>query len=417
MRRLSLLTAVMISSSFVFLFPARASASVAVGVSVNLFHDSLAPYGDWIQNERFGLVWTPRHVGHDWRPYTLGHWVYTDYDWTWVSDDDWGWATDHYGRWTFDPACGWIWIPGNDWAPAWVVWRSGGGYVGWAPMPPAVDAFHIDFGFRIDPLAFSFVDTRHFCEPHVYRHFAPVARNVTFINVTQNVTNYTVINNRIVNHGVDVERVERVTGHAVPRVQVREVASIDAARGHVDHGAVAVFRPKAPPRVDSRKDVHAFTNPRPQDIERRQEKERKSFDSAEQKERTELRKIHEREERQPPVVSDDRGFTKPHHDDVRAERRPEAATGRADAAPAPRPQTRGTGPDVGAPHRLGPSEVRQLHQQEVKAQAEHESRERQALSQRQERERQALRSGKPSPAHAVARTQKSDKDEKKSGHH
>ena len=32
---------------------------------------------------------------------------------------------------------GWCWIPGTTWGPAWVNWRWGGGYVGWAPMAPA----------------------------------------------------------------------------------------------------------------------------------------------------------------------------------------------------------------------------------------------------------------------------------------
>ncbi|MCY1060360.1 hypothetical protein OV142_35060 [Nannocystis sp. SCPEA4] len=29
-----------------------------------------------------------------------------------------------------------MWVPGEVWAPAWVDWRWGGGYVAWAPLPP-----------------------------------------------------------------------------------------------------------------------------------------------------------------------------------------------------------------------------------------------------------------------------------------
>ena len=76
----------------------------------------------------------------DWRPYEYGHWVYTDeWGWYWVSDDeedDWGWVTYHYGRWAFDRGLGWFWVPGDEWAPAWVDWRYGDDYVGWAPLPP-----------------------------------------------------------------------------------------------------------------------------------------------------------------------------------------------------------------------------------------------------------------------------------------
>ena len=31
---------------------------------------------------------------------------------------------------------GWVWVPGYTWAPAWVSWRYGDGYAGWAPLPP-----------------------------------------------------------------------------------------------------------------------------------------------------------------------------------------------------------------------------------------------------------------------------------------
>ncbi len=417
MRRLSFSIAViLLSNSLVLISSDRASASVSIGVSVNLFHDSLAPYGDWIQTARFGAVWTPRHVDHDWRPYTSGRWVYTDYDWTWVSDDEWGWATDHYGRWTFDPEYGWIWVPGNEWAPAWVEWRSGGGYIGWAPLPPDVDAFHVGYGYRIDPFAYSFVETRHFCEPRVRSHFVPVARNVTFVNVTQNITNYTVVDNRIVNHGLDVQRVERVSGHAVPRVQVREVASFDAARGgHVERGQVAVFRPHEAPSPDRRGDVHAFASESPRKVEHRQEKELRRFDSAEQRERTDLQKIHAREERHPPVVTDDRAFARPQGDDrSRAERRPVTNTGRAELAPtptAPVPRSRQVQREEPKARPLGQEQVREFHQREVRAQAEHESRERQALTQRQDRERRAVEKAAPAAGHT------DDKTQKKQGHH
>jgi hypothetical protein len=53
-----------------------------------------------------------------------------------VSDHVWGDIPFHYGRWVYDPFDGWLWIPGYVWSPAWVVWRGGGGYTGWFPMPP-----------------------------------------------------------------------------------------------------------------------------------------------------------------------------------------------------------------------------------------------------------------------------------------
>ena len=86
----------------------------------------------------YGYVFQPRQAtqSRDWRPYINGHWVYTDAGWTWISDEPFGWATYHYGRWTRLRSVGWVWVPGEQWAPAWVSWRRGNSYVGWAPLPP-----------------------------------------------------------------------------------------------------------------------------------------------------------------------------------------------------------------------------------------------------------------------------------------
>jgi hypothetical protein len=103
------------------------------------FESQLAPYGSWEDVPSYGQVWMPSTnvVGADFSPYaTGGHFVMSDYGWTWVSDWDWGWAPFHYGRWMVLGGRGWCWIPGTAWGPAWVDWRWGGGYVGWAPMAP-----------------------------------------------------------------------------------------------------------------------------------------------------------------------------------------------------------------------------------------------------------------------------------------
>jgi hypothetical protein len=102
------------------------------------FQTALAPYGSWFNDPTYGTVWAPARaaVGSGFQPYvTAGHWAY-DNGWTWLSDYPWGWATFHYGRWVWVPAVGWAWVPGREYAGAWVDWRVGDGYVGWAPRPP-----------------------------------------------------------------------------------------------------------------------------------------------------------------------------------------------------------------------------------------------------------------------------------------
>lgn len=104
------------------------------------FEGDLAPYGDWQTDPRYGRVWSPSPgaVGADFAPYvTGGGWALSQYGWTWVSTYPWGWAPFHYGRWVTLAARGWAWVPGTTWGPAWVSWRAGDGYVGWAPLPPA----------------------------------------------------------------------------------------------------------------------------------------------------------------------------------------------------------------------------------------------------------------------------------------
>src|SRR5262249_13575696 len=98
--------------------------------------------------------------------------------------------------------------------------------------------------YGIDPLAYSFVETRYLTEPRIVERYVPPARNVTLVTVTQNVTNYRVENDRIVNQGLRVDEVERATGHAVPRARIAEVSSPTPTRVRGDE--VAIYKPPVP---------------------------------------------------------------------------------------------------------------------------------------------------------------------------
>lgn len=216
---------------------------------VGFFYDELSPYGEWVQHPRWGWVWFPRQVPPGWRPYWLGHWALTEFGWTWVSEEPFGWATYHYGRWVFDPEFGWLWVPGTVWGPAWVAWQSGAGFIGWAPLPPNV-GFELGIGLRlggidlsvaIDPFAYCFVEERAFLDPRLATYVLPRARNVTIIRSTTNITNYTVVNNQVVNQGVPVTRIEQATGRRVERLRVAAATAKGVSR--VEGNQVTIYRP------------------------------------------------------------------------------------------------------------------------------------------------------------------------------
>src|SRR5688500_14813416 len=125
-------------------------------VSYQTFYDELSPHGRWIEYPGHGYVWVP-DAGADFRPYSSkGHWVWTDdHEWMWVSEYDWGCAPFHYGRWDYDNHYGWYWVPGYEWAPAWVAWRDGGDYYGWAPIRPGISiSINFNIGGYAPPVNF-----------------------------------------------------------------------------------------------------------------------------------------------------------------------------------------------------------------------------------------------------------------------
>lgn len=141
------------------------------------FYIGLSPYGTWTETGDLGWIWAPaptmlstppENAAEDWQPYTVGHWAISSYGWTWMSDEPFGWATYHYGRWFKLDEHGWAWVPGTDFAPAWVDWRSGNGYVGWAPLPPA--------GFAAPPAdEYSFVKAGALLAPRLAGALQPPA--------------------------------------------------------------------------------------------------------------------------------------------------------------------------------------------------------------------------------------------------
>ena len=251
-------------------------------VSFQTFYDDLGSQGTWMQTDNYGYVWQPNVQDPDWRPYSNGNWVYTDDGWTWVADqsEPWGWATYHYGRWTNLDGVGWVWVPGYTWAPAWVSWRYGGGYCGWAPLPPETsvgidfgdddNGFHIggdcDTAYDIGPGCYNFVPIIYFGARDYRPYYLNRYNNYAAINRTRNVTNI------VVGSGGGANRFGRVTVggpnfttvNAQSRTPVQRASLVSSHRvgnGSLQGNRLTVFAPQvsATPTARPRTVAASFT--------------------------------------------------------------------------------------------------------------------------------------------------------------
>lgn len=209
--------------------PPRALANLEVNAAVQIraradFDVPLAAHGTWVEVRSHGRCWRPTGIAVGWRPYCDGAWVWTDCGWYWNSEEPWAWACYHYGRWIYDTELGWVWVPDIEWSPAWVYWRVGGGFIGWAPCPPR--------GVVVAPAHFSFVAVDHF---HERVSPSRVILNDTIIfNQTREITKVTRASRAIggtrqkvvINEGPGVEVVRKATGRAITAVPIREAQRV-----------------------------------------------------------------------------------------------------------------------------------------------------------------------------------------------
>ena len=229
-------------------------------MDVDYVYNYLSPYGNWVNLNPYGYVWTPRHMGYRWRPYSDGHWVMTDDGWTWIANEEWGSIPFHYGRWGYDDDFGWFWVPGTVWGPAWVSWRWSDQYAGWAPLPPGIEfRASMDFAslsFNISSRFWVFIQAPYFLDRDLYRYTLPYERNGTIINFTSLHNNIYYRNNRVINQGIGIDVVQRVTRQQVPRYTIRDVRQPGPAR--VTGNAVQIYRPAF--RTDAAAKPKAFLN-------------------------------------------------------------------------------------------------------------------------------------------------------------
>jgi hypothetical protein len=248
---------------------ADSTGPVDNGVTFQTFYDGLSSYGNWIQTQQYGYVWQPNVNDPSWAPYTDGNWVYTNAGWTWNSNEPWGWATYHYGRWVNLDGTGWVWVPGYTWGPAWVSWRYGDGYVGWAPLPPDSlagidyygDGYDSDYDFHIGgdadeyygigPVLYIFLPIGCVCY-HDYHHWYHNRNdNFALINHTTNVTNINVARGgaasgratftHVSAGGPEVAQIDAASQNPVPRATLTHAGAPGA--GSLNGNSLAVYAP------------------------------------------------------------------------------------------------------------------------------------------------------------------------------
>jgi Family of unknown function (DUF6600) len=224
--------------------PAPVAPAVAVAPSPSLpaFQAQLSPYGTWMQVPGYGLCWRPAVAVTNpyWRPYCdQGYWTYTDDGWCWQSDYPWGGIVFHYGRWYRD-RLGWVWVPGYNWAPAWVCWRQGDGYCGWAPLPPGAVfkpgiglwyngrlAVEVDFGLGAD--LFTFVPYDRFWDHNLHAFILPHDRALVVFRGSVIRNSYRLDHGRFIVGGIGRDRMVVLTHH---EIRVGVPAHREDYRGH-----------------------------------------------------------------------------------------------------------------------------------------------------------------------------------------
>jgi hypothetical protein len=249
----SVATAVLLGMGSVMI-SAPAVTAQNIQISYNDFYQELSPYGVWYNDPMYGYVWQP-NVEYGFRPYyTNGYWAMTEYGNMWISNYQWGWATFHYGRWALSNY-GWIWVPGTEWGPAWVDWRQGNGYYGWAPMAPGINMnIYFGSGYNTPFEWFTFVPygniyNRNF---HAYNPPRTIRNHQHFTRITH--TYRGPRNNNAYAFGPRANEVRQHTRRDVPVYTVRNAPTQRGAR--VTGNTVEIYQPR----------VNSATNGSPRNV-------------------------------------------------------------------------------------------------------------------------------------------------------
>ncbi len=234
--------------------------------NISFFYQALYPYGNWL-NIDGQWCWQPTAtaVSPDWAPYCRhGHWIWSDWGWCWQSDYSWGWAPFHYGRWFRHPQRGWCWVPDAQWGPAWVSWRTGDDYCGWAPLPPRTrfdrDGFYFnnarvgaDFEFNLTAHDYFFLPKSNFYDPHPWVHMVPSIRSDdVFRRTVFEKDAYRFDHDHVFNQGPSIDDISRASHREIRPVtivqdNIRPGELIH--RGILQNGRLSIYKPAISPQA------------------------------------------------------------------------------------------------------------------------------------------------------------------------
>ncbi len=322
--------------------------------TMGLFYTALEPHGEWLEVGQYGYVWQPNAASNPrWRPYTEGRWVFSEYGWTWKSNEPFGWAAYHYGRWARLRGIGWVWVPGTEWGPAWVSWRRSDRYLGWAPLPPEAwsgSGFNeaVDSYYEIGPTSYTFVPVEEIGQSTYAGRAVEPERNVTIINQTVNVTNikYTKVKNNTVvyNGGPVFNEINARSDQKVPQLNVERVTDIrspkELGRAEQKGDTLVMAAPRIAPKKETERPVRVREAVKAPQVERGWSDIDKGA-AAEARERftKEARQAEERQRKGVPVK------------ESRTVPVPESGKSASERAPRATPAERAPGKPVGAPEK------------------------------------------------------------------
>jgi hypothetical protein len=308
------------------------STEAHASAGVEFYYGQLSDYGRWVHVAPYGTVWCPVGMDVGWRPYTVGHWVYTDWGWMWVSSDPWGWVPYHYGRWALTSSYGWIWVPDDVWAPAWVAWRYGDGWAGWAPLPPdvgwsaSVGISYASYDFsRLRASSWCFAPVTRLTRSRLRHSVVPAGRNVTLINITKNVTRYESVDSRPIERGLRPTLFPADVKRGLTQYRVRETESVRGRRGVEIRGtAVEVSRPRDATAREWKRELERVSRERvdrpPERLRARQEAQGRRLEDQMRKERGSLQRQHAEEMRKPPRGASREEIRRRHDAEIKAQR-------------------------------------------------------------------------------------------------